>query len=315
MKGLRKMVRPVTGRIVVTILIGLIRIGASLLFVWICKKLVDIASGVSDLPIMPYVGILIGVMLLQLAGSVFFNYWQGLTEVKTRLRMRQELFSHLIHSSWNGREAFHSADAINRMQEDLRVVVDLICARLPDAVVTFCQLIAASVFLLTLAPKLVWVLLLLMVVAVLGSKMFYKLLRELTEKIRRKDSEVQGHIQENLQRRVLVLTLFGTDRVLGKMDEMQEDIRSNTVRRLNYNAIARTFMGLGFFSGYATAFLRHPGRYGHVRYDDGFPPAGRPGTAADRRSEPPYPGLHQFADIRRTPDGIAGTGTGARGAG
>ena len=255
MKGLRKMVRPVTGRIVVTILIGLIRIGASLLFVWICKKLVDIASGVSDLPIMPYVGILIGVMLLQLAGSVFFNYWQGLTEVKTRLRMRQELFSHLIHSSWNGREAFHSADAINRMQEDLRVVVDLICARLPDAVVTLCQLIAASVFLLTLAPKLVWILLLLMVVAVLGSKMFYKLLRELTEKIRRKDSEVQGHIQENLQRRVLVLTLFGTDRVLGKMDEMQEDIRSNTVRRLNYNAIARTFMGLGFFSGYATAFL------------------------------------------------------------
>ena len=145
------MIRPVWGRIAVTVLIGLVRIGASLAFVWICKKLVDIASGVSDRPIGPAVGILVGVMLLQLAANVGFHYWQGIVEVKTRLKMREELFSHIIHSSWSGREAFHSADAINRMQEDLRVVVDLICERIPDAFVTLCQLVAASVFLMTLA--------------------------------------------------------------------------------------------------------------------------------------------------------------------
>ena len=118
------MVRPVWGRIAVTVLIGLVRIGASLVFVWVCKKLVDIASGVLDSPIGPYVALMVGVMLLQLVANVSFNYWQGLTEVKTRLKMRKDLFSHVIHSSWNGREMFHSADAINRMQEDLRVVID-----------------------------------------------------------------------------------------------------------------------------------------------------------------------------------------------
>ncbi|MBR1576368.1 MAG: ABC transporter ATP-binding protein [Bacteroidales bacterium] len=255
MKGLGAMVRPLSGRIIVTVLIGLVRIGASLLFVWICKKLIDIASGVDAVPIGPYVWTMIGVMALQLASNVAFNYWQGLTEVKTRLQMRRDLFAHIIRSSWNGRETFHSADAINRMQEDLRVVVDLICSRLPDAVVTLCQLIAASIFLLHLAPKLVWLLLLLMVVAVLGSKMFFRLLRELTEKIRKKDSEVQGHIQENLQRRVLVLTLFGVDRVTDRMEHLQDDIRNNAVKRLNYNAVARTFMSMGFMSGYAAAFL------------------------------------------------------------
>ena len=255
LRGLRAMIRPVWGRIAVTVLIGLVRIGASLAFVWICKKLVDIASGVSDRPIGPAVGILVGVMLLQLAANVGFHYWQGIVEVKTRLKMREELFSHIIHSSWSGREAFHSADAINRMQEDLRVVVDLICERIPDAFVTLCQLVAASVFLMTLAPNLVWILLLLMVVAVLGSKMFFRMLRELTDKIRRKDSEIQGHVQENLQHRVLVLTLFGTERVMEKMGFLQDDLKDNTVKRLNYNAIARGFMGFGFMSGYAAAFL------------------------------------------------------------
>ena len=255
LRGLRAMIRPVWGRIAVTVLIGLVRIGASLAFVWICKKLVDIASGVSDRPIGPAVGILVGVMLLQLAANVGFHYWQGIVEVKTRLKMCEELFSHIIHSSWSGREAFHSADAINRMQEDLRVVVDLICERIPDAFVTLCQLVAASVFLMTLAPNLVWILLLLMVVAVLGSKMFFRMLRELTDKIRRKDSEIQGHVQENLQHRVLVLTLFGTERVMEKMGFLQDDLKDNTVKRLNYNAIARGFMGFGFMSGYAAAFL------------------------------------------------------------
>ena len=255
MRGLRAMARPVAGRIAVTVVIGLVRIGASLLFVWICKRLVDIASGVSDHPIGPAVAIFVGILLLQLAAGVGFNYWQGLTEVKTRLAMRKQLFSHLIHSSWTGREAFHSADAINRMQEDLRVVVELICERLPDAVVTVCQLVAASVFLLSLAPNLVWILLLLMVVAVLGSKVFFKVLRSLTDKIRKKDSEVQGHIQENLQHRVLVLTLFGTERVMEKMGSLQDDLQGNTVKRLNYNAVARGFMGFGFLSGYAAAFL------------------------------------------------------------
>ena len=35
LRGLRAMIRPVWGRIAVTVLIGLVRIGASLAFVWI----------------------------------------------------------------------------------------------------------------------------------------------------------------------------------------------------------------------------------------------------------------------------------------
>ena len=39
------MVRPVRGRIALSVLIGAVRIAASLGFVWICKRLVDIATG------------------------------------------------------------------------------------------------------------------------------------------------------------------------------------------------------------------------------------------------------------------------------
>lgn len=255
MKSLRSLFRDVRWRVLVSILIGLVRIAASLGFVWICKTLVDIATGTVQKDMALHVCIMVGIMLLQLISNIASSYWENLTVVRTQNRMRQETFSHVIRSRWNGREAFHSGDTVNRLEEDIRVVVDLMCSRFPDVIVTFCQLVGASIFLLTMTPGLAWVLLILMVVAILGSRMFFRTLRRLTERIRAKDSEVQSYMQENLQNRILVLTLTGTEKVLTRLRWLQKDVLDNTITRLNYNAVARSFMSFGFLAGYGAAFL------------------------------------------------------------
>ena len=249
------MVRPLRGQLSVSVLIGLVRIAASLGFVWVCKTLVDIATGDSSGSLGLFVGIMIGIMLLQIITTAAASYWENYISVKTLNKMRYDTFSHVLDSTWNGKETFNSGDTVNRLQEDARVLTDLICSRIPDVIITLCQLLAASLFLLTMAPKLLWLLLVFMVVAVLGSRMFLKLLQELTRKIRAKDGEIQQYMQENLLNRVLVLTLEGTERVMEKLGWMQKDVKDNTVKRLNYNAVARGFMHFGFMAGYAAAFL------------------------------------------------------------
>ena len=255
MKGLWRISKPVLGRDLVTVLIGLIRIGASLAFVWICKRLVDIVTGVSDAGLWPNVWILAAIMLLQLVCGIASNYWGSYNMVKTQNDMRLGFFSHVLRSRWNGRETFKSGDTINRLEEDVRVLSELVCTRLPEVVITVCQLLAASVYLLTMAPSLLWVLIILMAAAVIGSKMYFGKIRQLTALIRSEDSDVQQLIQENLQNRVLVLTLFGVGNVISRLSSLQDLLKRNTVKRLNYNAVARGFMSFGFMSGYAAAFL------------------------------------------------------------
>ena len=255
MKGLGRMLRPVLGRDSVTVLTGLLRIAASLAFVWISKRLVDIVTGAADAPLRPAVALMIGIMLLQIACNLFSSYWTNLNVVKTQNSLRLSLFSHVLNARWNGREAFRSGDTVNRLEEDIRVLTDLICNRIPEVVVTVLQLLAASAYLLWMEPSLLWVLVLLMVVAVLGSKLFFGKLRQLTSVIRSQDSEVQQQLQENLQNRVLVLTLFGVGNVVSRLSTLQDLLRKNTVKRLNYNAVARGFMSAGFMAGYAAAFL------------------------------------------------------------
>ena len=249
------MFRPVRFRVLLSVLIGLVRIAASLSFVWVSKALVDIATGVSDKPLNSYVALLLGIMAVQILGNLAAGWWESYNVALVQVRMRRDTFGHVLQSVWSGRESHHSGDLVNRLEEDVRVVVDLVCVRIPDIVITVCQLVAASVYMFFLAPKLLWLLLGLMAVAVLGSRMFFRTLRKLTAAIRGKESEAQQHMQENLQNRVLVLTLVGADRVLTRLGWIQKDIMDNTVRRLNFNAVARAFMGFGFTFGYAAAFL------------------------------------------------------------
>ena len=56
-KGLLKMVRPLRKSLAVSVLIGIVRIAASLGFVWVCKALVDIATGERSASLGLYIGI------------------------------------------------------------------------------------------------------------------------------------------------------------------------------------------------------------------------------------------------------------------
>lgn len=255
MKALWAMSAPVRWRMVVTVVIGLVRIAASLAFVWASKYLVDIATGVNPDSLSRGIVLFIGILLVQLVTIIFGNWWDSYNQVKSQNILRLRLFSHVLRSRWDGRERFLSGDTVNRLEEDIRVVSELISERIPGLVITIMQLLAASVYLMKLAPNLLWVLVILMAAAVFGSKLFFRQLRKLMAAIRARESELQQLMQESLQQRVLVLTLTNIERVTEKFGWLQQDVEDNTRKRLNYNAVARGLMFFGFQAGHAAAFL------------------------------------------------------------
>lgn len=255
LKALWGMSVPVRWRIGVTIAIGAVRTALTLTFVWMSKELVDIATGANPAPLRPAVLLFVGILLLQITLNIFNSWWDSYNHVKAQNILRKDLFGHVMQSRWDGRERFLSGDTVNRLEEDIRVVSELLTQRIPGIVVTLLQLLAASAYMLYMAPNLLWVLVILMMAAVLGSKMFFRQLRQLMAAIRARESELQQVMQESLQHRVLVLTLTNVERVLEKFGWLQADIEANTRKRLNYNAVARGLMFLGFQAGHAAAFI------------------------------------------------------------
>ncbi len=247
--------RPQRSRVLVSVLIGITGVAASLGFVWSSKKVVDIATGASQGDLRSFVLLLLGIMLLQVLARVGANFWEGLIVVKAQNAMRESVFRKVLYSTWTGKDKLHSGDTVSRLEEDIRLVVAFICVTLPACLLTLLQLLAASAYLFVLSPNLAWILLLIMPVAVLFSRLFFRKLRALTNEIRAADAKVQGHIQENTQHRVLLRMMEATAAVLGKLGSLQKTVHDKTVTRLGYNAVSRGFMQLGFASGYALVFL------------------------------------------------------------
>lgn len=240
--------------ILASILAGTFRIGVSLTFVWLCKHLIDIATRQSDGNIAIGLATMTGCIVLQLLLSSLVNRLYAHTEISLRNRLRQNLFEHLLKSHWSGRETFHSGDMLNRMEEDVRTVTDLLAGSIPSAGITLFQLAGAALFLFCLDRRMAVVILLIMPLALLFSKFYMKRMRHLTREIRATDSRVQSHLQENLQHRTLISTLEYTSMAADTISTLQSGLKRLVMRRNSFSIFSGFMVQAGFALGYLTAF-------------------------------------------------------------
>ena len=237
------------------ILLGIIRTLLSLTFVWVCKELVDIATGESQEPLGQWTAFMIACIVLQICCRITSSYCEQYGRINIQNNLRARLFYSLISSRWSGRERFGTGDAVNRLEEDIRVVSELVSSHIPAVVVTFAQLAAASTFLLFISPNLLWALVGLMIAGIIASRLSFRKLRSLSTAIRTKDGEIQQHIQEHLQNRVVALTIIGIERVMATLNTLHSALRTNTIKRLNFHSLNSALLSVSFMGGYAAAFL------------------------------------------------------------
>ena len=227
-------------------LAGSLNVSVSLFFVFVCKHLIDIATGVSDDS---------RCMCAQLLLSVIRSRQSSRAEIRMRNGLHGKLFVHLMESQWNGRERFHTGDLLNRIEADTASVTDTVCRTVPTVVVTIVQLGGALYFLSRLDMRLTGILVFIMPLAILFSKSYVRKMRRMSREICETDSRIQSHMQENLQHRIIVRTLEYTRQAVEKLGTLQTSLQGQVYRRTDFSVFSRSMVQIGFMTGYAVAFL------------------------------------------------------------
>lgn len=242
-------------KIVASSFIGLLHVSASMTFVWVCKQLVDTATSGdrSSLPV--YIGVMVACMLVQILLSAIERKVLNLSDVVLKNGLRHRLFCRLMESRWDGKEAFHTGDTLNRVMEDVRVVAESLTKSVPAVVTAAVQFIAAFCFLFFLDPGLAWVIPCILVAMLLLSRVYVQKMRKLTKDIRTTESDMQSLMQESLQHRLVIHTLEQTPYVSGSLADKQDDLLDRVMDKTVYNIYTRGFIQFGFSAGYAAAFL------------------------------------------------------------
>ena len=236
-------------------LANLAGVGASLLFVYICKTLIDIATGNSGRDLAGWSLAMVATMAAQTLFSLLRTRLAAQTDIRIKNNLRMQLFSRLICAYHGSRGERHSGDITNRLEEDVRVVSECLSNSLPALLSATVQFIAAFCFLMALNNTLAWSVVGIMPLAIILSKIFFRKLRRLTRDIRDTDSLVQSHLQENLQHATLIQTLEQEGRASSGLDRLQSGLYDSVMRRTRFTIVSRTVISLAFAAGYATAFL------------------------------------------------------------
>lgn len=242
-------------RLALNLLLGLCGIAVNLTFIYVCKGLVDIATGRTDGEFWQQVMLVALMIVLRLSVYCVQQWVWGRTQQQLTNALRSRLFHSAMRQPWHGREDLASGDVMSRLGEDLRVVVQCITTDIPDLVLAFVQLMAACCFLFLLQPGLLWALLCIMPLAVVLSKVYYKTMRRLTRQVREEEADIQSHMQESVQNRALLLSLDRTDMMDQRLDGKQQQLLATYVQRLVFNIKTHLMVRTGFSVGYYTAFV------------------------------------------------------------
>lgn len=236
----------------------------SLAFIWTSKIVIDIATGTSSGSLASAAVITVILLILQMLCGAIGIWIYNRMQADMSNSLRAKMFAKLLRSSWNEVETFHSGDVINRIEQDVPSVVNLLTSIIPTAAITFVQLVAAFVFFCFLDSSLPWLIVAIMPAVLLGSRFYVKKMKGYTGDIRKKDSMIQSLIQESIQHRTVIKTLGQEERRAGGLVDLQHILRGLIMNRTRFSLLARIAVSIAFSSGYLVAFL-----WGAVRLSTG----------------------------------------------
>lgn len=237
------------------VLLGTVNVALNMAFILVCKHLVDVATDVAEGTLWVTAAWAIGITLTRLAVSAINVRLENLVNSRMNFAIRAELFGNLMQAEWLGREKRHSGDVINRLEQDVTKVTDVICSDVPQIFTTLVQMVAAVVVLCTMDWRLAVLLVLITPLFMLFSKLFFRKMRRMTLGIRESESKIQSHLQESLRHRVMIRSMEGETRMMDRLDSLQSLEYGQVVERTNFNVFARTMVSASFAFGYLAAFL------------------------------------------------------------
>ena len=235
---------------------GIGRVSLGLLMVWLCKRFIDVTirTGSRD-DILTMVATLMAVIMVGILRRQAYYYLGVKASVTQSTAVRLRIFSHLFRRQMFDQKEMHSGDVTSRLEKDIDVVTDATMSLIPDITITLFQLAGAFLLMQSMDARLAWALLLLTPVFLLAGKLIARKMRQMTLAIRRQESVIQMMVQETMEHNAVLRSLESGNWVTGRLDGMQQELKSVVGRRARFTVMSRLVISTSFSMGYIIAFV------------------------------------------------------------
>lgn len=195
--------------------------------------------------------------LLIIAGILLCGF--VLRHLRERLRAdlemdwKRKLLHGLLHGEYAQVKQYHSAELLNRLNNDVAKVNDGILTIVPTGAAMAIRLIAAVVVLGAIAPKFTLIIALLGSVMIVATGLLRRRLKNLNKQVSAHDGKVSGFIQEIMEKLLMVQAMDVAQEVEHRGDKLLEDRYQIQRKRKNISLLSGTgvsivYYGAGFLA-------------------------------------------------------------------
>ena len=166
---------------------------------------------------------------------------------------KQRLLHGLLHGDYAAVSSYHSAELLNRLNNDVNKLNEGILTLLPTAVSMITRLVAAVVVLGVLDARFMVIIAVLGAAALTATGVMRRRLKELNKQVSRHDGVVSGFLQETLEKLLMVQAMDVSAEVERRADVLLEERYRIQRKRKNISLITNTgtavmYFGAGFLA-------------------------------------------------------------------
>ncbi len=242
------------GRLLLYFLLELICIGLSLVFVYLSKKAVDVATSPGELPLKWLLIGIIGSITLNVAIKGLSGRMLERIKLMLTLQLQRDTLDAQMLSVWRLIKNWHTGDIQIRIQTDCEEVANTIASTVLSFVLTIIQLLASVGFLWYMDPMLA-----LMILAIsplfVFSKIYFRKMRKLSKEVKEEESNFSKVLQENLRFRLLIRAMGIFPKRRAKLTSSQQQLFLLKMRQINFSTYTQGAMKVAMNAGYLVAFI------------------------------------------------------------
>lgn len=187
-----------------------------------------------------YVGMIIGVVVVQIAMRAVVRYLEEYLRSSLENACKTRLFQSLLRKDFSSVTNVHSAEWMNRLTSDTVVCANGIVEILPRLIGLVVKMVAAFSMILVLEPNFVWILVPGGIIMILFTYVFRRVLKKLHKDVQEKDGKLRVLLQEHISS-LLVLKAFAVEEQSGfEADCKMEDHQDARLRRTRFSNICNT---------------------------------------------------------------------------
>lgn len=185
-------------------------------------------------------GIIVGLLLCQF----MVRHLQDRLSADLERDWKKRLLHGLLHGDYAEVSAYHSGELINRLNNDVQRVNDGVLSIVPGAASLLTRLVAAVIVLGALDLTFTLLIAAAGIVAILGTGLIRRHLKELNKQVSQQDGKVSGFIQEILEKLLMVQAMDVAGEVERRSDELMQSRYVLQRKRRNASLAANTGVSL-----------------------------------------------------------------------